>query len=167
MRSHLALAFLVFPLALAACGSNEQGESADDFAARLDGASAAEAGAANDGAGQPVNPQLANLPKVAANGQQAVRFDSDYVNTAADGSTSGLSIYQNGTFRLVENGQLTEGRYEWLPDGKRLRLNGVGFRPIVLVADGALYRMTNENVPLNDVTPDRMYSLAGSASSAE
>ena len=61
---------------------------------------------------------------------------------------------------IVKEGRTTTGNWEWLADGKRLRLTGVERQPIVLIADGALYRMQNEDVPFDDVTPDRTYRLA-------
>jgi|GEM_PF-5045278 len=155
MRKLLFPVLASLPLLLAACGSNDDGESADDFAGRLGGGSAA-----NSGVGQPVNPALADLPQPAPDGKEAVSYETSYVQQAPGGGQDGLTINEDGTFRLVEGGKITEGTWDWLPDGKRLRLNEVDYRPIVLIADGAIYRLTNENVPLNDLTPDRMYAPA-------
>ncbi|MXP26299.1 hypothetical protein GRI39_09650 [Altererythrobacter indicus] len=146
----------VLAMMLAGCGARDEGESANDFAARIKGESAASANASN----QKKNAAVANLPQAAADGKKAVKFAEQYVPAGSDAkSQNGLTIRPDGTFALAENGKKVSGKYQWLPDGKRLRLIGVESRPIVLVANGALYRMTNENVPLDDVTPDRMYQL--------
>ena len=143
---------------LAGCGARDEGESADDFAARVKGDGVAPAATAS---GQkPKNVAVANLPQAAADGKKALKFAQQYVPAGSGAkSQNGLTIRPNGTFELAENSKTVSGKYQWLPDGKRLRLIGVENRPIVLVANGALYRMTNENVPLDDVTPDRMYQL--------
>lgn len=143
-------ALIVAPLALAlaACGSRD-GEDADDYASQLNG----EWKTTQD------NAAIARLPKAAPDGRKAIRYTAPYRGTGQDGRTSAVQFFSNGMFRLQENGRTIDGRYEWLPDGKRLRLQGVTFRPIVLVAqNGAMYRMTNENVPITDLTPDRLFS---------
>jgi hypothetical protein len=149
---------------LSACGgSNEPGgESADDFASRINGSAPTAAGAQQTNAAP-----RPDLPQPAANGREGLAAGAAYVQASADGTvTHGLTIQPDGSFELIENGQKTNGTYEWLPDGRRLRLNGVETRPIVLVADGALYRLTNENVPLDDLTSDRMYTLNDAPPSA-
>lgn len=136
-------------LALAACGSRD-GEDADDFASQLGGHGTTQDNAA-----------LARLPKAAPDGRKAIRYTKPYWGTGMNGGKSGVQFFSNGTYRLQEDGRTRDGRYEWLPDGKRLRLQGVTFRPVVLIAqDGAMYRMTNENVPITDITPDRLFSSA-------
>lgn len=130
-------------LALVACGKREPAESPEDFAARLKGTAI-----------QPSNP--ANLSAVAENGKAAIKTSQTYSQKGPDGTVNGLQFKTDGTFMLHEDGKTVQGTYEWLPDGKRLRLKGVEKRPIVLIANGALYRMTNEQVPLDDLTPDRM-----------
>lgn len=143
---------LALVLSLAACHSRN-GESAGDYANKV--------GSAAPAASSAPAPEPTNLPQPAANGKQAVTFATPYTQVDPNsGDKRGLTINQDGTFELVENGKTTKGTYTWLPDGKRLKLNGVAERPIVLIANGAIYRLTNENVPLNDLTPDRMYSPA-------
>lgn len=152
MRRSFVVAALAASLALplAACGSRNQGDNAQSYANKI-------GGPASPAATTPA----AALPQAAPNGKKAVSYASPYSQVDPEtGVKRGLTINQDGTFELVENGQTTRGTYTWLPDGKRLRLNGVTERPIVLVANGALYRLTNENVPLDDLTPDRMYSAA-------
>jgi hypothetical protein len=142
-------------LALSACGETQESESAEDFASRINGGPS-ESG---DDMATPVRETaFPELPKPAADGRSAIQSEV-YTNVAADGTRAGLAFNADGTFELSENGNTVKGRYEWLSDGKRLRLLGVEHRPIVLVADGAIYRMTNEDVPYEDVTPDRMFSL--------
>ena len=145
---------LAAQLTLAACGEAPEGESADDFAARVNAGGAS----ATQGA-QPDGPRAPSLPRVAADGRAALRQAAAYTQPNEDGSADSLTIRQDGTFALVENGRATTGAWRWLPDGKRLRLEGLVQQPIVLVADGALYRMQNEDVPFDDVTPDRAYRL--------
>ncbi|AKM08552.1 hypothetical protein [Pelagerythrobacter marensis] len=158
----VAFAFvLAAPLVLAACGERPEGESADDFAARVNGGAApAEEGVASEAKKQPDGPRDPSLPRVAADGRKALQQAATYTQPNADGSADSLAIRQDGTYTLVEDGRTTTGEWQWLPDGKRLRLEGLVRQPIVLVADGALYRMQNENVPFDDVTPDRAYRLA-------
>ena len=144
-------------LALAACGEPTEGENADDFAARVD--AGGTAAAAPKGA-QPDGPRDRSLPRVAADGRTALRPAASYTQPNADGSADSLAIRQDGTYTLIEDGRTTNGAWEWLADGRRLRLEGLVQQPIVLVADGALYRMQNEDVPFDDVTPDRAYRLA-------
>lgn len=159
-RTFTALAFvLAAPLALAACGEQPEGESADDFAARVN--AGGDAGAPAARGAQPDGPRDPSLPRVAADGRQALDQAAAYTQPNADGTADSLSVRQDGTFTLVEDGRTTEGTWQWLPDGKRLRLEGVVQQPVVLVADGALYRMQNERVPFDDVTPDRTYRLGG------
>ena len=151
------------PIALlAACGEPQQSESSDDFAARINGGDVGPGGA---GAGQA---PAAGGPAVAANGREALALTSDYSRTNEDGTTNSLRLLDNDSYVLVEKGVEYQGSYEWLPDGKRIRLNGASSLPIVVVANGALYRVANENVPLDDLVPDRMYALCtGEQLSAE
>jgi hypothetical protein len=147
----LSLALSV-ALLLPSCGSRDPDQSADAYASRVGGPAAGSPGAATAKTG-------AALPQPAPNGRQAVTFAAPYSQVDPySGAKNGLTINRDGTFELIENGQATRGTYTWLRDGKRLRLNGVATRPIVLIANGAIYRLTNENVPLDDLTPDRMYS---------
>ena len=149
-----AFAASLIPIAilLSACGSKGNGESASDYANKIGNAGASPAAS---------SAAAAKLPKPAADGKKAVAFTTPYTQVdASTGVRRGLTINPDGTFELVDNGQTTRGTYQWLPDGKRLRLNGVSDRPIVLIANGAIYRLTNENVPLDDLTPDRMYAPA-------
>jgi len=150
MRIQTSLIALAALAALTACSRSDEGESAEDYAARMGGAQ--QAG---------ISGRDLNLPKVVENGREALSYAEAYVQTAADGTKQGLTINSDGTFVLLENGKTVSGRYEWLPDGKRLRLLGVEFRPIVMVGDGAIYRMTNEDVPLDDTAPERMFSPEG------
>ena len=147
-------------LALAACGERPEGESAQDFAARVNGGGAGGGNApAGDpaAANQPDGPRDPSLPRVAADGRKALAAGTAYRRTNPDGTHDSLAIAEDGTFTLEQGGRRQTGEWEWLPDGKRLRLLGVTHQPIVLIADGALYRMQNENVPFDDVTPDRVY----------
>lgn len=146
-------------LTLAACGSGtDNTDSADDFAARLNGESAPAADG-NRAVAKKAGSQ-AHLPQAAANGRDAIRTDVMYTNAAFGGGERGLQLANDGTFSLrEEDGTTLSGSYEWLPDGRRLRLKGVESNPIVIVADGALYRVMNEDVPLDDVGPERMYAL--------
>lgn len=150
MRPNIRFIALAALIALSACSRGDDGESAEDYAARMAGAQKAG-----------VSGRDLNLPKVAENGREALSYANAYVQTAPDGTKQGLTINEDGTFVLLENGRTIKGRYQWLPDGKRLRLLGVEFRPIVMVADGVIYRMTNEDVPLDDTAPERMFSPEG------
>lgn len=162
MRSP-ALAIALLPaLALAACNnSSDKGENADDFAARVNGsggsADAVPQASAPDAAQEAT---LAALPRAAESGRSAADFGAQFTNMGADGSESALTINRDGTFELTENGRTVSGDYEWLADGQRIRLRGVEFRPIVVVAaDGSLYRLSNEDVPIDDISPDRHYTV--------
>lgn len=145
-RTFLCLAMTAL---LAACGQQSEGESADDFASRVNGDSATSPPpGSTDGPADP------GMPRVAADGRKALAQGVTYHQR---GGANSIAIRSDGTFTLVEDGRTTTGKWDWLADGKRLRLEGVTYGPIVLVANGALYRMQNENVPFDDVTPDRMY----------
>ncbi|WP_374407753.1 hypothetical protein [Pelagerythrobacter sp.] len=157
-RTTAAFAFvLTVPFALAACSEKPEREGADDFAARVNGGGDAEMPAPRGP--QADGPRDPSLPRVAANGRKALDQAAAYTRPNADGTADSLAIRQDGTFTLVEAGRTTTGAWQWLPDGKRLRLEGVVQQPVVLVADGALYRMQNERVPFDDVTPERTYRL--------
>lgn len=133
---------------LAACGLQQGTDNADDYASRVNGGGIA----ATPGAAQPD----ASMPQVASNGKAALKTGATYSQKGGSADKA-IQIDPDGTYKLVEDGQASEGKWEWLPDGKRLRLIGVVHQPIVLVANGAIYRMQNENVPFDDVTIDRMY----------
>lgn len=155
MLRRFAFAASLIPIAilLSGCGSKGNGESASDYANKIGNAGATTSAASSTAA--------TKLPEPASDGKKAVAFTTPYTQVdPSNGVRRGLTINPDGTFELVENGQTTRGTYQWLPDGKRLRLNGVSDRPIVLIANGAIYRLTNENVPLDDLTPDRMYAPA-------
>jgi len=147
MRLHTSLISLCALSLLTACSRDDRGESAEGYAARM--GEAQQAG---------VSGRDLNLPKVAEDGRKTLSYAHAYVQSAADGTKQGLTINHDGSFVLMENGRTVSGRYEWLTDGKRLRLLGVESRPIVMVADGAIYRMTNEDVPLDDTAPERMFT---------
>ena len=154
MPRRFAFAASLIPIAilLSGCGSKGNGESAADYANKIGNADATPAAS---------SAAAAKLPKPTADGKKAIAFTTPYTQVdSSTGARRGLTINPDGTFELVENGQAVHGTYQWLPDGKRLRLNGVAERPIVLIANGAIYRLTNENVPLDDLTPDRMYAPA-------
>ncbi len=149
-----APAALAIALLLTACGDQPQGETSDDFASRVGTGAPAPAATVS---GAP-----AAGPALPAHARSALKTGTAYVRSGGEADANSLDIRPDGTFVLVENGRPVTGRYEWLPDGRRLRLGGVVNQPLVLVGDGALYRMQNENVPFDDVSPDRTYLLPGS-----
>ena len=97
-------------LTLTACGGGDtDSESADDFAERLGGPAAPDAEA--ERAVSPVQGSQAHLPQAASDGRKAIRPDVVYTNTLEDGSQRGLSLSNDGSFTLVEDGQTIGGNY--------------------------------------------------------
>lgn len=88
MRLHTSLIALSSLALLAACSRGDEGESAEDYAARMGGAQ--QAG---------VSGRDLNLPKVAEDGRNALSYAEAYVQTAADGTRQGLRSIATSTLR--------------------------------------------------------------------
>ena len=51
-----------------------------------------------------------------------------------------------------------QGTYSWYKDGSRILIKDGDTNNVYGVADGAVYKMNDENAPATDISPDRMYS---------
>ncbi|MGN3974918.1 hypothetical protein [Tsuneonella sp. SYSU-LHT278] len=140
-------------LSLASCGDTAPAERADA-----------------DSAGVDVDlPQVdPRFPSVAPDARTSVNYAGTYAQPVADGQRS-ISLNTDGTYVLREpGGAETTGTYNWYADNSRILMKVDGRNEVYAIADGALYRMPDENAPTTGtMTEEQTYRrVSGSAPSA-
>jgi uncharacterized lipoprotein NlpE involved in copper resistance len=139
-------------LALAACGDRTP---ADD--------------APNETAGVDVNlPQVdTRFPSVAPNARTSVNYAGTYAQPIGAGQRS-ITLRTDDTYVMRdENGVETTGTYNWYADNSRILIKRDGRNEVYAIADGALYRMPDEQAPTTGtMTEEQTFRRVGAAGNA-
>lgn len=148
MRLMSAISFAApLALALAACGDTAPADTADA-----------------DTAGVDVNlPQVEpRFPSVAPNARTSVNYAGTYAQPIGNGERS-ITLRTDGTYVLRDpNGSETSGTYNWYADNSRILIKSNGENQVYAIADGALYRMPDENASTSGpMTEEQTYRRAG------
>ena len=101
------------------------------------------------------------MPQPTENALETIDYSGTYVFTGLDGSESTLTLdAEDGTYSYEGAGGTSEsGEYETL-DGSRIFIEEIGGRNAWFsVADGALYRLPNEDTAYDDVDPGSIWIL--------
>jgi hypothetical protein len=139
MRILIALAAAPFALTLAACDNDS--EVPDD---RI--VDTPEAGPNEVDVNLPNVP--VEYPEVAVNARETVDYAGDYSQTLPDGRSRTLTLGRDDTYTFRdESGAESRGTYNWYSDNSRILIRRDGANEVYAIADGALYRMTDENAP--------------------
>ncbi|MCT2559970.1 copper resistance protein NlpE [Tsuneonella sp. YG55] len=117
-------------LALAACGDTAPADTAD-----------------TDTAGVDVNlPQVdPRFPSVAPDARTSVNYAGTYAQPVGGGERA-ITLRTDGTYVMRDpDGTETSGTYNWYDDNSRILIKAGGENQVYAIADGALYRMPDEN----------------------
>ena len=101
----------------------------------------------------------APMPSVATNARTSVKYAGTYEQTGPDGRKSSLTLNDDDTYSMTgPDGVQKQGTYSWYKDGSRILIKDGDTNNVYGVADGAVYKMNDENAPATDISPERMYS---------
>lgn len=100
----------------------------------------------------------ADMPQPTENSVETVDYSGDYTFTGLDGSESTLTLDKEaGTYSYKGPGIESSGTYETL-DGSRIAIEDFDGRAgYFSIADGALYRLADENTPYDTIEVNAMY----------
>lgn len=140
------LLLLAAPLALSACGDSE----VDDRVVDTGDSDAVEV---NLPATQP------DYPLVPADARSTVDYQGTYSQRTADGRERTIMLGEGDTFTMRdEDGVESSGTYNWYSDNSRILIKRNGENEVYAIADGALYRLADENAPTTGpFTEDAIY----------
>ncbi|WP_114520965.1 hypothetical protein [Altererythrobacter sp. ZODW24] len=144
MKNITRIAFAApLALALAACGGNDAEETAT-----ADAGTEAAAPAALD-----------SYPAIGAEARTAVAFDGTYTNTAADGTTSSITLNSaDDSYTMTDAGGVeSAGNYNWYSDNSRILIKSGDDTTVFGVADGVIYKMENADAPMTAVGAENAY----------
>ena len=124
-------------LALAACGGAETEEPVVDDTAM-------------EGVEVDLPETEVSYPEVPVDARGTVDYQRTYTNTAADGRSSSITLGADDTYTMVDaDGNETTGTFNWYSDNSRILIRENGESQVYGVADGALYRLADENADPN------------------
>ena len=132
---------LVAPLALAlaACGGDADTAEADGTLADT---------TTNDTT--MMAPADGDYPQVPVDARANVNYQRTYTNTAADGTTSTIALGADDSYTMTAaDGTQSTGTFNWYSDNSRILIRENGETQVYGVADGALYRLSDENADPN------------------
>lgn len=85
-------------------------------------------------------------PEVPVNARTSVDYAGSYAQTQRDGRTQTITLRDDDTYTLRDaDGTETTGTYNWYSDNSRILIRRNGQNEVYAVADGALYRLPDEN----------------------
>ncbi len=130
-------------LALAACGGNKT----EDTATADGGTEAASPMAAGD------------YPSIGAEARTAVKYDGTYTQTAADGTTSSLTLNSaDESYTMTDAaGVETSGNYNWYSDNSRILIKSGDETMVYGIADGVIYKMESADAPMTAIGAENAY----------
>ena len=140
-------------LALAACGgSDETAAPADDGMATTTSANTPT-----------MQPDGTAYPQVALDARSTVDYQGSYELREPDGRTSTLTLGDNDSYTMRgADGTESQGTFNWYSDNSRILIRENGETQVYAVADGALYRMRDENQSVeNAANPGNAYMRVG------
>lgn len=121
-------------LALAACGDGPDGRDADS----------AERTAQGIDVELPEVP--VEYPEVPLDARGTVDYAGTYSQRLGDGRERVIRLGEDDTFTMRdEDGVETSGTFNWYSDNSRILIRNGGDKQVFAVADGAIYRLADEN----------------------
>lgn len=125
-------------LALAACGDNDNVDERIVDTAQTD----PNAVDVNLPATQP------DYPLVPADARSTVDYAGTYSQRLPDGRERTITLGADDRYTIRdETGVETSGTYNWYSDNSRILIKRNGENEVYAIADGALYRLADENAP--------------------
>ena len=89
-------------------------------------------------------------PQVPVDSRGTVNYQRTYTNTDATGGTSSITLGADDSYTMVAaDGTETTGTFNWYSDNSRILIREGGESQVYAVADGALYRLADENADPN------------------
>lgn len=147
MKNITRIAFAApLALALAACGDNDADETVT-------------ADVGTEVAAPAVPAALDSYPAIGAEARTAVNFDGTYTNTAADGTTSSVTLNSaDDSYTMTDaSGVETTGNYNWYSDNSRILIKSGDETTVFGVADGVVYKMENADAPMTAIGAENAY----------
>lgn len=139
MRTRIVLAAIAtLSLGLAACGDeNPVDERVVDTSGEVQ---------------TPADVELPNVPverpEVAVDARNTVDYAGTYAQQTPDGGQRTITLNEDDTYTIRDaSGVETSGTYNWYSDNSRILIREDGETQVYAIADGAIYRMADENAP--------------------
>ena len=103
-----------------------------------------------------------DYPLVPADARSTVDYTGDYTQTTADGRQRTITLGENDTYTMRdEEGAETSGTFNWYADNRRILIRRDGENEVYAVAEGALYRLPDENASVSgERTEEQTYRRA-------
>ena len=104
-------------------------------------------------------------PEAPLDARGMLDYQGTYSMNAADGTTRSITLGPDDTYTIANaDGTNSTGTFNWYSDNSRILIKENGENQVYAVADGYLYRLADENAPLNGtVTADMAYSRENTA----
>ncbi|WP_379548369.1 hypothetical protein ACFCW2_04160 [Qipengyuania sp. DSG2-2] len=99
-------------------------------------------------------------PEVSVDARGTVNYQRTYTNTDAAGGTSTITLGADDSYTMTKaDGTETSGTFNWYSDNSRILIREDGTSMVFGVADGALYRLADENAdPNGPRTPENTFT---------
>lgn len=90
----------------------------------------------------------AEFPEVPVNARTSVNYQGEYSQSLPNGRSRTITLGANDRYTLRdESGAESAGTYNWYSDNSRILIRRNGETEVYAIADGALYRMADQNAP--------------------
>lgn len=143
---HVLAAVAPMALALSACGGNDAAAPADTDTTTQPTATTTTAAAGD-------------FPVVPLDARSSVKYAGTYALTGADGTQTTVTLGDGDSYTIRNaDGTETTGTFNWYSDNSRILIGSGAEKQVYAIADGALYRLADENVALDAAkTADMTY----------
>ena len=98
-----------------------------------------------------------DYPTVPANARTSVDYAGTYSQSLPGGRTRSITLADGDRYTMRdENGVEISGTYNWYSDNSRILIKRDGRNEVYAIADGALYRLADENAPTTGKMTEEM-----------
>ena len=99
-------------------------------------------------------------PEAPLNARGTIDYQGSYSQRGSDGAGRTITLGANDGYTIRNaDGTETSGTFNWYSDNSRILIQEDGENQVYAVADGYLYRLSDENAPLNGApTSDTAYT---------
>ena len=106
----------------------------------------------------PLDEVPVNLPQVPANSLTTIKYYGNYSQDGEDGKST-LRLNEDDTYEYTApDGTVTSGKYKRMDDNNRILIEDFdGKAGVFSIADGAIYRLENEDSMPSEITVEGMY----------
>lgn len=104
-------------------------------------------------------PAAAAMPAIATDARKTLQFAGSYAQTGADGKVTTLKLGADDSYEWTgADGKTVKGTYNWYKDGSTILLDAAGGKGVFAIADGAVYKLADNNAPRTGFTANQMWT---------